>query len=99
MRNEKSARLQANETKWGSELGLGLFSIYNPKHYQKTHAVCNLCFLRYRKDAEGKIIDGDRANWEISYAQSRSRSKLNSTSASTMKKYLKPIMLSKQSPW
>ena len=43
----------------------------------KSQAVCNHCFLKYTKDTDGKIIDGDCANWEISYGLSKSTSKLN----------------------
>ena len=34
-------------------------------------------FLKYTKDTDGKIIDGDCANWKISYGLSKSTSKLN----------------------
>ena len=44
---------------------------------RKSSAVCNHCFLKYTKDPGGKIIDGDCANWEISYGLSKSTSKLN----------------------
>ena len=51
------------------------FTIYDPKYNRKSHAVCNLCFLKSTKDADGKKIDDDCANWEINYGLSRSTSK------------------------
>ena len=53
------------------------FSVYNPKYNRKFQAVCNHCFLKYTKDPDGKTIDGDCSNWEISYGLSRSTSKLD----------------------
>ena len=52
------------------------FSLYDPKNNSKSHAVCNLYFLKITKDADGKKIDRDCANWEINYDLSRSTSKL-----------------------
>ena len=37
------------------------FSVYDPKYNRKSQAVCNHCFLKYTKDPDGKIIDGDCA--------------------------------------
>ena len=53
------------------------FSVYDPKHNRKSQAECNHCFLKYAKDPYGKTIDGDCANWGISYGLSKSASKLN----------------------
>ena len=53
------------------------FSTYDPKYNPKSQAVCNHCFLKYTKDPDGKTIDGDCSNWEISYGLSRSTSKLD----------------------
>ena len=53
------------------------FSVYDPKYNRKSQAVCNHYFLKYTKDPDGKTIDGDCANWEISYGLSRRTSKLN----------------------
>ena len=53
------------------------FSVYDPKYNRKSQAVCNHCFLKYTTDPDVKTIDGDWANWKISYGLSRSTSKLN----------------------
>ena len=60
------------------------FSVYDPKYNRKSQAVCNHGFLKYTKDPDGKTIDGDCANWEISYGLSRSTSKLRVRSVNSL---------------
>ena len=60
------------------------FSVYGPKYNRESQAVCNHGFLKYTKDPDGKTIDGDCANWEISYGLSRSTSKLRVRSVNSL---------------
>ena len=49
--------------------------MYDPKYNRKSYAICNVCFVKSTKDADGKKIDVDCTKWEINYGLSRSTSK------------------------
>ena len=49
--------------------------MYDPKYNRKSYAICNVCFVKSTKDADGRKIDVDCTKWEINYGLSRSTSK------------------------